>query len=251
MDAQLAEPIAGVGHNMPPLSPYESVKIHIEDLAVEARNWADGAKVETQAHADEISRLIEDLRQAMQAADKARVKENEPFDAGKAEVQERYNLLIADNKTKKGIAVLAIESLKAALKPFLDAEKARKDAEAAEAAKKAREAQEAAAAAMKAAQADDLQSREDAEALVEAARVATKNAGIAANDKAQAKGGSRAMGLRTYYRAEITDPKAALIHYAVTRREEFLDFLLTLAQADVDAKRRGMPGITVHEETRL
>lgn len=243
--------VAVIGHNNPPLTPYESVKIHVEDLALEARNWADGAKVENQAQADEISRLIEDLRLAMQAADKARIKENEPFDQGKAEVQERYNNLIADTKTKKGIAVLAIDSLKAALKPFLDAEKARKDAEAEVARKAALAAQEAATAALRAAQTDNLQSREDAEALVEAARVATKNANIAANDKAQAKGGSRALGLRTYCRAEITDPKACLVHYAVTRREDMLEFLLGLAQADVDAKRRQIPGVTVHEETRL
>jgi hypothetical protein len=246
-----APAVAAIGHNMPPLTPYESVKVHIEDLTMEARNWADGAKVETQAQADEISRLIEDLRLAMQAADKARITENEPFDAGKAEVQERYNLLIADNKTKKGVAVLAIESLKATLKPFLDAEKAKKDAEAAEARRIAQAAQEAATAAARAAQGDNLQAREEAEALVEAARLANKAATAAENDKAQAKGGSRAMGLRTVYRAEITDPKAALIHYAANQREALLSFLLTLAQTDVNAGKRQIPGVTVHTETRL
>lgn len=252
MNAHAApEAVAEIGHNQPPLSPYEAVKLHIEDLVLEARNWADGAKVESQAQADDISRLVEDIRLAIQAADQVRIKENEPFDQGKAEVQERYNALIADTKTKKGVAVLAKESLLAALKPFLDAEKARKDAEAAEARRIAQEAQEAAAEALRAAQPDNLEAREDAEALVEAARNAERAANRAANDKAQAKGGSRALGLKTYYRAEIVDPKACLIHYVATRREDLMAFLLGLAQADCDAKRRQIPGVVCHEETRL
>lgn len=252
MNAPVKTPgVAGIGHNGAPLTPYESVKIHIEDLVLEARNWADGNKVENQAQADDVSRLIEDIRLAVRAADEARVKENEPFDLGKAEVQERYGALIADTKTKKGVAVLAMDSLKAALKPFLDAEKARKDDEAAEARRIAEEAQRAAAEAMGAAAAHNLEAREEAESLLEAARLAGKIANRAANDKAHANGGSRAMGLRTHYRAEITDSKACLIHYATTRRADLLEFLLGLAQADVDAKRRQIPGVTIHEETRL
>lgn len=249
MEAALAP--APVGHNMPPLTPYESVKISIDDLVLEARNWADGAKVENQAQADDLSRLIEDIRHAIQAADEARITENEPFDKGKAEVQERYNALIADTKTKKGVAVLAIDSLKAALKPFLDAEKTRKDKEAEDARKKAQAAADAAAEAVRAAQPDNLESREQAEQLVEAARLAGKAASRAENDKAHAKGGSRAIGLRTYYRAEITDRKATLLHYIVRQPAAIAECLRILAQTDADAGQRQIPGVTIFEETRL
>lgn len=246
------EAVAAIGHNGAPLSPWESTKIHLDDLLLEARNWADSAKVETQAHADEISRLIEDLNLGAQAMDGARVQEKAPLDQQIEEIQDRYNLYIAPLKNKKpGKAFLAIDALKSALKPFLDAEKARKDAEAAEARRIAQAAQEAAQAAVRAAQPDNLEAREEAESLVEAARLADKAANRAAADKAHASGGSRAMGLRTHFRAEITDPKACLIFYASTRRDDLMAFLLRLAQADVDAKRRQIPGVTVIEETRL
>lgn len=250
--APIIEAPAGVGHNGAPLTPYEAVKIHLEDLLLEARNWADGEKVENQAQADEISRLIEDLRLGEKAADEARIAEKAPFDEQIAEIQERFNVYIAPLKNKKpGKVPVAVEVLKAALKPFLEAEKARKDAEAAEARKIAEAAQEAAAAAMRAAAADNLAEREAAEALVEDARNAERAANRAAGDKAHANGGSRAMGLRTYYRAEITEPKAALIHYAANQREALLSLLLSLAQADVNQGKRQIPGVTVHEETRL
>jgi hypothetical protein len=87
--------------------------------------------------------------------------------------------------------------------------------------------------------------------MVDAAEEAARLASRAEHDKAQAKGGSRAMGLRTVYRAEVTDPKACLIHYVANQREAMLDFLLTLAQTDVLAGKRQIPGVTVHQETRL
>lgn len=245
-------PRAVMGANLPPgPTPYEAHRINIEDLVLEAGNWADSSAVEGQAQADEISRLIEDLRAAMQAADASRIEENKPFDEGKAAVQAKYNLLIADTKTQKGAAVRAIEALKATLKPYLDKLDAEIKAKAAEAQKKAQEALDAAQAAAKAAQVDNLQSADTAHDLAEKARQAQKAATYAQNDKAQARGGSRALGLKTYYEAEITDQKAALIHYATTQREALMGFVLTLAQTDATAGKRQIPGVAVHERTRL
>jgi hypothetical protein len=243
--------LAEIGHNRPPLTPYEACKLHIEDLMIEARNWCDGAKVENQDQADVVSRLIEDFRLAHQAADDARKTENEPFDAGKAEVQARYSPLIADTKTVKGKTVLAGETLKAALKPFLDAERERKAAIERAAQEETQRAAQAAADAMRAATPDDLEAREAAEDLVEAARLAEKNAARAANDKAQAHGGSRALGLKTYFKPYLTDRKAALMHYAANRPDDLVAFLVGLAEADVREGKRTIPGFDVREETRL
>lgn len=244
--------VAEIGHNNPPMSPYEAVAVHLDGLLLEARNWADGSGVETQAQADEVSRLIEDLRLGEKSADEARVKEKEPLDLQIAEIQDRFNVYIAPLKNKKpGKVPVAIEALKATLKPFLDKLAAAKAAEAERLRKEAEAKAEAARAAAQAAQVDNLESREAAEAMVEAAEEAARIASRAENDKAQAKGGSRAMGLRTVYRAEITEPKAALIHYAANQREALLGFLLTLAQTDVNAGKRQIPGVTVHTETRL
>ncbi len=244
-----ANPRAVIGANNPPA--YEAHKAHIEDLALEARNWADGFKVETQEQADEISRLLETFRLACQAADKARIEENKPFDEGKAAVQAKYNLLIADTKTQKGVAVLAMDALKATLKPYLDRLEAEKRAAALAAQREAEEKAAAARAAVAAAQADNLESREAAEALVEAARLADKAAARAANDKAQAKGGSRALGLKRDYRPELTDAKAALIHYVTVQPDAVKGLLLQLAQQDVREGKRQIPGFVIHEETRL
>lgn len=243
--------IAEIGHNNPPLTPFEACKLHIDDLMIECRNWCDGAKVENQDQADVVSRLIEDIRLAHKAADEARIAENEPFDAGKAEVQARYAPLIADLKTVKGKTVLADIALKAALKPFLDAEKARKQAIEQAAQAEAQRAAEAAAAAMRAAAPDNLEEREAAEELVEAVRLAEKTAARAANDKAQAHGGSKALGLKTFHKPYLTDRKAALMHYAANRPDDLVAFLVGLAEADVREGKRQIPGFDVREETRL
>lgn len=247
-----ADRIAGLGHNSPPEpTPYEAVKVHIEDLMVEARNWCDGAKVESQEQADVVSRLIEDFRDAHTAADNARKAENEEFDKGKAAVQAKYAPLIADTKAVRGKTVLATEALKAALKPFLDAEAAKKRAIEEAARQEAERAAAAAAEAVRAAPADNLEAREAAEELVEVARLAANTASRAGHDKAQARGGSRAIGLRKFYRAEMNDRKAALLHYIETQPDAFVTFLQGLADADVFAGKRQIPGFTVIEDTKL
>lgn len=250
MSVALAEP-AGAGHNNPPLTPFEACKLHIEDLLIEARNWCDGAKVENQGQADVVSRLIEDIRLAHKAADDARKVENVPFDQGKAEVQARYAPLISDTNAVKGKTVLADTALKAALKPFLDAEKARKLAIEQAAQLEAQRAAQAAADAMRAAEPDDLEAREAAEDLVETARLAEKAATRAGNDKAQAHGGSKALGLKTFWRPEMVSPGEALRHYAVERNAELKTFLQGLAEADVREGKRKIPGFNVVEDTRL
>lgn len=240
------------GANNPPgPTPFEAVSVHIDDLMTEARHWCDGAKVENQGQADAVSRLIEDFRLAHQAADDARKDENKPFDEGKAAVQSKYAPLIADTKAQTGKTVMATNALKAALKPFLDAERARKLAIELAAQEEAKRAADAAAAAMRATSPDNLEGREAAEALVETARLAEKAASRAGNDKAQAHGGSRALGLKTFFRPEMISPGEALRHYAVERNAELKTFLTGLAEADVREGKRQIPGFKVIEDTRL
>lgn len=246
--------VATIGHNSPPPSPYEAIKAHLDDLLTEARNWADGAGVENQEQADEISRLIEELRQGAQAADNARLEEKAPFDKIIDEIQERYNAYIGGLKSKvknPGKVVTAIDALKATLKPYLDRLEAEKRAKEAEARKAAEEAAAKAAEAMRAAEATDLAAREEAEELVNAAKRAEAEANRAANDKAHASGGSRAMGLRRTYTAVMTDRKAALVHYITTQPESVTAYLQGLADADVRRGLRQIPGFDVVEGTAL
>jgi hypothetical protein len=244
--------LAEIGHNNPPEpTPFEAHKLNIETLWVEANNWADGVVVENQAQADKVSQLIEDFRLAHDAADASRIEENTPFDQGKAAVQAKYAPLIADTKAVTGKTVKAIAALKASLKPFLDKLEADKRAAAAKAQAEADAAAEAAAAAVKAAAGNDLAAQDAAEELVETARLASTAASRASNDRAQARGGSRAMGLTKTHTPEMMAPGEALRHYAVERNEELKTFLLDLAKADVREGKRQIPGFKIVEGTRL
>lgn len=234
-------------------TPFDLLAEHIEDLLAEAHNWADGQPVEQQAQADDVSRLIEELRTAAKDADAERVRENKPFDDGKAAVQAKYAPLIADPKTKSpGKVWKAIDALKACLQPYL----AKLDAEKREAERVAREAAEKAARdaaeAVRAAAASNLKAREEAEAKIAEAEAAQKAASAASKDKAHAVGGTRAMGLRSVWKALLTDQHEAAAHYWRTNPAAFTALLQKLADDDVrSGKRSGIPGVEIHEERVL
>jgi hypothetical protein len=229
-------------------TPFDLIADHLEDLISEARNFADGEPVASQGQADAVSALIESLRIAAKDADAERVRENKPHDDAKAAVQAKYAPLIADPKNKNpGKVWKAIDALKACLQPYL----AKLDAEKREAERVAREAADKAAKdaadAMRAAAADDLQAREEAEALIADAEAAAKLATAAAGDKAHATGGSRAMGLRSVWKAELKDAQIAAGFFWKRDPSVFNAFLQKLADEDVRAGKRSIPGFDVTE----
>jgi hypothetical protein len=229
-------------------TPFDLIADHLEDLIAEARNFADGDPVASQGQADAVSALIESLRIAAKDADAERVRENKPHDDAKAAVQAKYAPLIADPKNKNpGKVWKAIDALKACLQPYL----AKLDAEKREAERVAREAADKAAKdaadAMRAAAANDLQAREQAEALIADAEAAQKVAKAAAGDKAHATGGSRAMGLRSVWKAELKDAQIAAGFFWKRDPSVFNAFLQKLADEDVRAGKRSIPGFDVTE----
>lgn len=229
-------------------TPFDLIAEHLEGLIDEARNFADGEPVANQGQADAVSALIESLRIAAKDADAERVRENKPHDDAKAAVQAKYAPLIADPKNKNpGKVWKAIDALKACLQPYL----AKLDAEKREAERVAREiadkAARDAADAMRAADADDLQAREEAEALIADAEAAAKLAKAAAGDKAHATGGSRAMGLRSVWKAELKDAQIAAGFFWKRDPSVFNAFLQKLADEDVRAGKRSIPGFDVTE----
>jgi hypothetical protein len=229
-------------------TPFDLIVESIEDLIGEARNYADGSPVETQGQADDVSRIIDGLNLNAKALDAERVVEKAPLDKQIAAIQDRYNIWIADRKNKTpGKVFKAVDALKASLQPYL----AKLDAEKREAERVAREAVDKAARdaaeAMRAAAANDLQAREEAEALIADAEAAQKLAKAAAGDKAHATGGSRAMGLRSVWKATLTDSHAAAAHYWRTNPDAFTSLLQKLADDDVRAGKRSVPGFDVVE----
>jgi len=226
-------------------TPFDLIAETADDLLTEARAWADGKAVETQPQADDVSRLIDELRKIAKTAEDQRKVENKPYDDAKAAIQTKYAPLFADPKNKvPGKVFKAVDALKATLQPFL----AKLDAEKREAERKAREAADQAARdaaeAMRAAAASNLEAREEAEAKVREAEAAERAARQAATDKAHATGGDRAMGLRSVWKATVTDARSALAHYYRINPDAFLPLVQKLADDDVrSGKRSGVAGV--------
>lgn len=235
--------------NEPP-TPFDAHRINLDDLLVEARNWADGDPATTQAQVDEIARLIDDLNTGAKAMEAERVKEKKPHDEAVKEIQDRYNIYLAplSNKTVKGKVPLAIDALNAAKRPFLIAEEAKLEAARKAAREEAEAAAKAAAEAARQADAANLEAREAVDAKIKAAEDAQRAAKIAENAKAHAHGGGRAQGLRTRVVAEITDLDAAVRHYWSENRAAFADLVQRLADDDARQNRRGAKGVTFREE---
>lgn len=237
-------PRAVAGDNMPPPSPYEACKAHMDDLLTEAHNWADGQEITTQAQADEVERLKEDLRLSGVAADDCRVVEQKPWTDLISESQEKWNAYIAPLKNKKpGKVMVAMDALRATLTPWKQKLEAEARAKAEAARREAQEAADKAAEAMRASQASDIESREAAEALVnEAARKAA--------DAKRAES-AKVTGLRSFWTPVMTDRREALKHYLTTNPDAVVGFLQQLAEQDVRAGKRQIAGFEIKEERRV
>ncbi|WP_457849416.1 hypothetical protein, partial [Staphylococcus aureus] len=70
----------------------------ISALYTEGKHWLDGSPVTTQVEADSVAKLLAMAREAANRADERRIAEKRPHDEAAAEVQARYNTLIAGFK---------------------------------------------------------------------------------------------------------------------------------------------------------
>lgn len=234
------------GNNPPEPTPYEAIKLHIDDLFETAQGFLDGEPVTTQALADDVGRLLDEARKAQKAADAQRKFDAKPFDDGKAAVQALWTPL---SDEKKGRAALVSDMCKRALAPFLKAEQDRKDAEAAEARRIADEAANKARREIAEANAvADLAARERAEESVAAAERLTKAANKLDGARASVAGGARSVSLRSVWTAALVDPVEALKHYRTTQPDALKAWLTGQADADVQAGVRAIPGFAITED---
>ena len=234
------------GHNNPPApTPYEAAAAAVAEVRGEALQWLDGAPVADQAQADGLALLLDMTRKASKLADDARKDEARPFDDGKAAVQARYKPLLAD-------AERVADALKAALAKWLArvADEQRAAAEAARIEADAKAAQ--ARAAWAAANPDNLAEREAAEAAIIEAGRAERDAVRAANATATAKAvtGARAVGLRSYWNADLHDPVAFARWLWTHRRADYDAWLATVAQREIAAAKHDLPGVRAVEDRR-
>lgn len=227
-----------IGDNAPP--PHESHAMHIDDLFVEASGYLNGEPIETEEQASAVSRLLETARLAKNDADAQRKREKAPHDAAAAAVQTLWKPILEK-------ADLVSSTCKQTLAPFLQ----RKDDEmraAAEAAKVEAEQKATAARALHASAGNDLVARDAAEHALKDASRAEKAATRADKAKAQATGGSRAVGLRTSHTAEIVDLKLFAGWAWKSRPADMRAFLDDLAAREVRISQAPIPGIKIHTE---
>lgn len=225
-----------------PAEPAVLFAEEVDDLLLEARNWLDGKPIENEQQAEAISSLLNRLRRVAKDADEARKVEKKPHDEAAKAVQAKWTPIISK-------AELATTTAKQALAPWLQAieDKQRAEAEAArlEAERMATLAREAHQSAS-----GNLEASEDAERLLRAAKAADKDAVRAGKQKAHATGGERAVGLRSYYTAEVTDPiafgKWAWNHC----HSDYLQFLEGLAEREARRGSTGIPGLKITEERK-
>ena len=79
------------------------------------------------------------------------------------------------------------------------------------------------------------------------ADAADRAATRAGNDKAQAKGGARALSLRARHVASLADGKAALRHAVQFWEDDLKAWLVERAQKDVQRGIRTIAGFTIDE----
>lgn len=221
---------APMGDNKPPADA--SFGLHIDDLFSLLSDTLAGGDVTTNEQEAAIDGLLDEFRKASKDADKQRAAEKKPFDDAAKAVQAKWKPII--EKADRGAM-----ACKEALTPYRTAKQHAKD----EAARKAREEAEAREAEARKAiqQSEDLEAKFAAEQDFEAA----------AKLKAVANKIDRsATGLRTYWEAEITDRKAALLHYLARAPERFEALIQQMADEDARGTRAPVPGVIFHERKK-
>lgn len=219
-----------IGGNNPPADA--AFSLHVDSLFALLSDTLAGGEVGTDEQETAIDALLDDFRKAGKDADSARIVEKRPHDDAAKAVQAKWKPIL--DKADRGAA-----ACKDALTPYRMLKQRAKD----EAARKAREEAEARAREAQEAlrQSDDLEARFAAEQKLEAAQKLTAVANKI--DRAPT-------GLRTTWEAEITDRKAALLHYLARQPERFERLIQQMADEDARGTRAPVPGIVFHERKK-
>lgn len=227
---------------IPNATPDIAFSMAVDDLYAEAANFVDGAPVETQGQADALATIITSAKQIRKDADAARRDEKQPHDDAAKAVQEKWKPVL----TKVEDVIAAVQK---PLTAWLQAQEAERERIAQEARAEAdRLAAEAVAAAKTSGSLTDLTATRE---LQDAAVKANKDANRAAKAKSHVQGGGRAIGLRAYWQAEMTDSAAALRWAREAHPDDLKEFLRELAGKAVNAGAREIPGFTITNERKV
>tara|TARA_R110000851_G_C13100092_1_gene568109 strand:+ start:8285 stop:9001 length:717 start_codon:yes stop_codon:yes gene_type:complete len=222
------------GGNNPPA--FDAHAANIADIREEAGAWLTGETIKSAEEAEAVKLLLDMARKAAKAADDERASEKEPHLTASKAVDAKWKPLITSAQTMADVC-------KEILTPWNIAEAARKEAEAA-VARAAAEAERQAEVEATRAAAGNIDAREQADQLAASAKQAETIA------KRAERAAGTGLGLRTTYRAEVTDFTAAARAFWTSHRDRFEALTLTIAQEQVRAGKRDIPGITVIEERK-
>lgn len=235
-------PRAVIGGNNPPpdVDPVEAALQTIDDLYEEAKNWADGEPITSEAMHDDITRLYDGLHEAGKTADALRVEAKKPLDEQINAIQSKFNPFIQPKKGKVDRGKAALGDLLAAWRAEVQRKKM------AEAAAARAEADKIAAAAQEAMRASsgNLEEREKAEELLAQAKQVERLA--KRSDKAATTG----TGLRSVWVADLEDASAALDWAYERAPERFAALVQDMANEAVRGGLRKVPGFVVREERK-
>lgn len=222
-----------------PADPFALFSESIEDLLIEADNYLDGKAIETDEQEQAVASILTRLRREANGADDQRKVEKKPHDDAAKAVQTKWQPLLAK-------ADMAVTAAKSALTKYLLKKQEVQRAAAEALQQEAREAAAAAARLAQDAEPDNLAAQRHLRAQQEVAASLTKDAAKASKVRAQATGGERAVGLRTSWRAEITDPVAFGKWLWANRNADYLKWLEGVAQRESRHGDRSIPGVAVH-----
>jgi len=225
-------------HNQPPEAPEVALFQQIDDLYDTAKDFADGEPIADDKMEAVITGIYNDLHKLGKEADELRVAEKKPLDDAVKAIQDKYNKYIQPKKGRVDMAKAALGDL---LAPYRNAKRLAAEAEARRIAEEAETARIAANAAMQASSGNLAEREEAEERLAEAKRLET-------TARRANKAATTGTGLRTVWSAEIADESAALDWAYNHAPGEFMALALSLANEQVRAGVRSLPGFKVVEE---
>ena len=236
---ELAERAEAAGKEMPADLPYDAEKafafrLRVNAFADAAGAWKEIKVIKSQAQAERLTDFVRGAQELEKQIEEQRKAEKKPWD-------DKADAVHAIYKPLSDAMKLTAAWMKPMAAAWLDAEAARKRAEAAEQKRIADEqAAEAARQLARAEASNDVMGMIEAEASRKAAADLAKAAAAPIKAKmGSASGGGRAMSMRTQAYAEITNQNA--VYMAFREHPKVVDLLQSLAD-EAMRSGKGCPG---------
>lgn len=221
--------VAGQGHNR---SPFDDISDEVASLYEEAQHWLDGQPVETEEQAENVEKLLSMLRDAEKRREAAFKEEKQPHLDKCREIDGKWKPLKEQLKR-------AVDGCRSVLTPFREAQERKRREEEERKRQEAEAKQKAAKEAMEKSDPSNIVEREKAEAELQEAKEAEKEAN---------KINRQPKGLRTTYRAEITDPTEFAKHCWTHHYHDLLEWMQGVADKEVRTRKKDLPGVKCHVE---